>query len=71
MADVVEFAIEHEAWNVYALADGSKLRMRVILTRVARVGTHPDGTPEYKFDHAVMCQVEPVQTAEEKERDNG
>ena len=65
MADVVEFAIEHEAWNVYQLADGSKLRMRVMLTRAARTGTDKDGKPEYKFDHAVMCQVEPV-AAEER-----
>ena len=66
MAAPVEYAIEHEAWNVYHLADGTKLRMRVVLTRVIRTGTDDNGNPAYKFDHAVMCQAEPVSSAEER-----
>lgn len=65
VSEAVDYAIEHEAWNAYQLADGSRLRMRVVLTRAIRSGTDVNGVPEYKFEHAVMCQVEPAH-AEEK-----
>lgn len=45
----MDFKIGHEAWNVYHLADGTEVRVRVVLVGAnRREGEfHPDGTPIY------------------------
>jgi hypothetical protein len=60
----MKYAIEHEAWNVYALEDGSTLRTRVILNRVSREGTDENGNPAYKFEYGVTTVVEPAREKE-------
>jgi hypothetical protein len=59
MGSPLKYAIEHEAWNVYQIEDGTVLRMRVILSRIARNGSDKDGKPIYTFDHSLITQVEP------------
>ena len=61
MSAALDFAIEHEAWNVYMLEDGTRIRMRVILTRASRDGVDENGNPRFKMDHAVLTQVESPQ----------
>ena len=57
----LDFAIEHEAWNVYMLEDGTRIKMRVILTRVSRDGVDENGNPRLKLDNGVITQVESPQ----------
>ena len=68
MADVVEFAIEHEAWNVYHLEDGSTLRLRIVMTGVCADGVDDAGRTKYKIDHATLTVVEPATTNVEGEK---
>ena len=58
MSASLDFAIEHEAWNVYMLEDGTRIKMRVILTRVSRDGVDENGNPRLKFDNAIVTQIE-------------
>lgn len=55
----VDFAIEHEGWNSYQLADGSRLRTRVVLRAVRRRDElDQQGKPVYDLDYALMSEAE-------------
>lgn len=44
----LDFTEESEHWNTYKLADGTKLKVKLILRGVKRLKIHnPDGTPVY------------------------
>ena len=44
----VEFETEREAFNVYILHDGTKLKLKVVVSAVIRLEAYtPDGTPLY------------------------
>ena len=57
----MEYAIEHEAWNVYMLEDGTRIKLRIMLTRVSHEGVDENGGPRFKMDHAIVTQVELLQ----------
>lgn len=52
MTTTVDFAIEHEAWSVYTLDDGTRVKVRTILTGIRRNDAvrAPDGSPSYEWD---------------------
>ena len=56
--DFLEFTAEREGWNLYQIEDGTKLRIRLILTNVKRDGNDEHGNPKYLFQHAVVGSVE-------------
>ena len=59
MADgFLEFTAEREGWNIYQLEDGTKLRVRLILTNVRRDGNDEQGNPKYLFQHTLATSVE-------------
>lgn len=66
MQPIVKYTIEHEAWNVYQLEDGAKLRMRIVLTGVVRDGVDQFGKPKYNLDHAILTHVEPDSVVDQK-----
>ncbi len=44
----VEFEVEKESFNIYLLADGTKLRVKNVLSQVVRLDDYgPDGNPIY------------------------
>jgi hypothetical protein len=49
MAEEIEFETERENWNVYALHDGTTLKIKAVLAEVLRVeGMYaPNGDPLY------------------------
>lgn len=48
-----------EAWNTYQLADGTSLKMKLILLNVARLEEFsPDGTPVYQFQAQQIVTIE-------------
>ncbi|MEO8370662.1 MAG: hypothetical protein ABI806_15875 [Candidatus Solibacter sp.] len=50
MAQPLEFDTKSEAWNQYALEDGSTLKMKIVLLNVLRLeGVYKDGLPVYQF----------------------
>ncbi len=57
----VEFEIEKEVWNVYDLADGTRLKMRSVLTKLQRRPGTKVGEFEYNaaFQNLVMTFVHP------------
>lgn len=69
MAKPLEFIPEREPWNVYLLDNGTELRVRLVLTRIERNGTDPNGKPAYNFDHVIITQVEACNS--EKVKING
>lgn len=59
MSTTVDFAIEHEAWNVYQLDDGSRIKVRVVLTGVRRrAEAGPNGQPVYECDTANLISTD-------------
>jgi hypothetical protein len=61
MARAVEYAVEHEAWNVYHLSDGTTLKTRIVLSGVTFTGFGPDGKPNYILDHQILTHVQPAE----------
>jgi hypothetical protein len=57
----VDFDVEKEVWNVYDLADGTRLKMRTILTKLQRRPGAKVGEFEYNaaFQNLVMTSVHP------------
>jgi hypothetical protein len=47
--ETVDFEVEKESWNVYALEDGTKLKMRTVLSQVVRLENqyNAQGDPVY------------------------
>lgn len=44
----VEFETEHEGFNTYILHDGTKLKMKTVVSQVIRLEAYkPDGEPLY------------------------
>ena len=45
----IEFETDHEGWNTYVLHDGTRLKMKSVVSDVVRVeeAYNPDGTPIY------------------------
>lgn len=62
-----------EKWSVYELSDGSKLRIKPVVVKVARVeGEYkPDGSPIYTIEAQNVVGIESPdelkETSEEKE----
>jgi hypothetical protein len=47
----VEFEVEREGFNVYILADGTKLRVKNVVAQIVRLDAWgPDGTPMYMMN---------------------
>jgi hypothetical protein len=47
----IKSSVEH--WNEYTLSDGTKLKVKIVLTRVVRTEKFkPDGEPVYFFEVA-------------------
>lgn len=55
-ADDVDFETIREGWNLYKLADGTILRVKLVLTQVKRTKKYrPDGDPIYQiWSHNVI-----------------
>lgn len=48
IVDEMDFKTREEGWNIYQLRDGSKLEIKLILTRVAKTDKfEPTGSPIY------------------------
>lgn len=48
LGEDVEFEVERESFNSYLLADGTKLRVKNVLSQVIRLEAYgPDGNPLY------------------------
>jgi len=63
-ATPVEFTAECEGWNVYQLADGTTLRLRVMLVRIGRLPKSEDGKIPYSMHWQVVSDVEMVELPE-------
>lgn len=59
--EVVDFDVEKEAWNVYSLQDGTKLKMKSVVAQVIRLEGeyNPQGDPVYVVNsqNIVSAQV--------------
>ena len=57
----MKFVAESEPWNVYRLADGTEVRVRIILVGVhRREGQYAEnGAPIYDFNIQQLIHVDP------------
>jgi hypothetical protein len=57
----VEFDIEKEVWNVYDLVDGTRLKVRAVLTKLVRLPTSKVGESNYNaaFQNLLSAFVHP------------
>ena len=65
----VEFETEAESWNTYILHDGTKLKLKAVVTQVVRLDAYkPDGDPVYLINssNVVVADV-PDQLKQKKE----
>lgn len=47
-AKEIDFSEEHEYWNEYKLADGTTLKVKLVLRGIKRLSRYePDGSPIY------------------------
>jgi hypothetical protein len=58
-AEEIEFEPEKESWNVYALHDGTTLKLRTVLAEVLRVeGQYaPNGDPVYVVNASTIVNT--------------
>lgn len=57
----LDFEAEREAWNTYLLHDGTKLKVRTVVSEIIRLDMYkPDGDPVYLLNSAnVVTAVVP------------
>ena len=54
----LDFKEVEENWNTYALSDGSKLKVKLVLRGVKRLKSYePDGTPIYVINSINVVRV--------------
>jgi hypothetical protein len=56
----IEFEIEKEAWNIYKLADGTSLKVKIVVATIVRLKDYnPQGDPFYLLNatNAVIADV--------------
>lgn len=47
-AEELEFEVDRESWNTYILHDGTRLKMKTVVSEVLRLDVHkPSGEPLY------------------------
>ncbi len=56
----MEFRELSNPWSQYELPDGTKIRIRHVLTAVKRTGTNDDGSPRYDCSFSAIAVTEPV-----------
>ena len=60
-ADDIDFTEEEENWNVYKLADGTTLKVKLILRGVKRLKKwNPDGNPLYVISSTNVVRLADV-----------
>jgi len=68
--DEVEFETEREGWNTYVLEDGTRLKMKSVVSDVVRIeeAYNPDGTPVYMVNATnVVSTIVPEQLKKKPE----
>ncbi len=60
----MEFKELSNPWSQYELPDGTKIRIRHVLTAVKRTGTNDDGSPRYDCSFSAIAVTEPPVTQE-------
>jgi hypothetical protein len=59
----VPFTIEKEDWNVYLLADGTHVRVRLVVSEIFDTGRKtPDGEPLIAVLSTTLVSAQPVAT---------
>ncbi len=58
----MDFAEISNPWSSYQLPDGTKIRIRHVLTAVKHVGTNDDGSPRYDCSFSAIAVTEPPVT---------
>jgi hypothetical protein len=58
-AEIVEFEVDREQWSTYILHDGTSLKVKAVVTEVARLeGTFsPTGDPVYLIQASPIMHV--------------
>lgn len=55
----IEFETEREAWNTYILHDGTRLKMKSVMSQVIRLDAYkPDGEPVYMINATNVVATE-------------
>ena len=55
----VEFEVEREGFNTYILQDGSKLKMKSVVTKIVRLDKYNrDGEPIYMINSTNLATVD-------------
>ncbi len=55
----IEFETEHEGFNTYILHDGSRLKMKAVVTQIVRLDAFkPDGEPVYLINSSNVATAE-------------
>jgi hypothetical protein len=64
----IEFETDREAFNVYILHDGTKLKFKSVVTQVIRLDIYkPDGEPVYIVNSAPIVAAEVPESLKKKQ----
>ena len=59
MGEEIEFETEHESWNTYILHDGTKLKMKAVVSNIVRLDMYkPDGEPVYVVNSSNVASAD-------------
>lgn len=59
MGEEVEFETEKEAWNSYILHDGTRLKLKSVVSSIIRLDMHkPDGDPVYYVNSSNIASAD-------------
>ncbi len=60
-----DFEIEKESWNVYRLADGSKVKVRVVVESIVLTEEQREGEPVVVVRQGIIVTYEPSKPSKE------
>jgi hypothetical protein len=68
MGEEIPFLSEREAWNEYALEDGTKLKLKTVLADVVRIDGQyaPNGDPMYMVNASTIVSTIAPETLKRK-----
>jgi hypothetical protein len=63
----IEFVTEHEGFNTYILHDGTRLKMKAVVTQIVRLDAFkPDGEPVYLINSSNVATAEVPENLKKK-----
>ena len=72
MGEEIEFETEREGWNTYILHDGTRMKLKAVVSNIVRLDAYkPDGEPIYIINSSNVAAADVPEGLKKKPGEGG